>query len=315
METVEQLQDTLTWLINSHITSVRKVVSNYLVVDPSGVEMSDLNERRPVIRLKQNAQRSGVDKWIKQLSVNDVTARHMEDAAGIGRLIEETTGISDNMQGQFHTGRRSAQEARQVQANGSNRLIVLGSVIWTEGLAPLGRQMLSNLRDGLDEETYVRVLGQGADPGQFNQFVPVSKEMLVGNYDFELFDGVLPSEKALQAQTLQELLMQLMSNPEVIPLLGYDPKALLREILILKGIRNPERFILMPPGMPAPGQPQPGPDGQPAQPVDNVSMRQMNGAPTMRAPARNGNPNSPKVKLTGGGTMFPSSIASGTIAF
>jgi hypothetical protein len=41
-ELLEQLQDVQNWFINSHITSVRKVISNRLIVDPKGIEMQDL---------------------------------------------------------------------------------------------------------------------------------------------------------------------------------------------------------------------------------------------------------------------------------
>jgi hypothetical protein len=265
-----------------------------------------------VIRLKQNAQRSGVDKWIKQLQVNDVTAKHMDDAGALGEIIEQVTGISKNMQGQYHTGRRSAREASNVQANGSNRLITIASINWTCGLGPLGRMMLSNLRDGLDEQTYVRVLGDGADPSGFAGFVPATKEKLAGNYDFEMFDGTLPSEKAANAQTLQELLMGMMSNPEVIQLLGYDPKALLREILLLKGIRNPERFILVPPGTPPPGTVQPDPNQMQN---GNSSVRQMNGAPTITKPNKSGNQNEPFDLISDAGSPSASSVVNGVVSW
>lgn len=241
---IDQLQSVITWLINSHITSVRKSIDNRLIVDPAGIEMQDLKERRPIIRLKQEASRTGVDKWVKQLDVRDVTQNHISDANELQAIVQIVTGINDNALGQFHTGRRSATEARSVNSATAARLKMVASLLWKAALEPLGRKLLSNLRDGLDAETFVKVLGEEADPNTFTKFTKVTKQDLIGDYDFEVFDGTLPSERYTQAETLQELLLALLSNPNAMALLGYDPRKLADEILELKGIRNPTRMKL-----------------------------------------------------------------------
>lgn len=241
---IDQLQSVITWLINSHITSVRKNIDNKLIVDPAGVEMTDLKERRPVIRLKQEASRTGVDKWIKQLDVKDVTQNHISDANELQAIVQIVTGINDNALGQFHTGRRSATEARSVNSATAARLKMVAMLLWKGALEPLGRKMLSNLRDGLDAETFVKVLGEESNPNDFIRFAKVSKTDLIGDYDFEVFDGTLPSERYQQAETLQELLLALFSSPDALAILGYDPRKLADEVLELKGIRNPVRFKL-----------------------------------------------------------------------
>lgn len=241
---IDQLQSVITWLINSHITSVRKNIDNKLVVDPAGVEMTDLKERRPVIRLKQEASRTGVDRWIKQLEVRDVTQNHISDANELQSIVQIVTGINDNALGQFHTGRRSATEARSVNSAAAARLKTIAMLLWKGAIEPLGRKMLSNLRDGLDPETFVKVLGEEGDPNDYIKFSKVNKNDLVGDYDFEMFDGTLPSERYAQAETLQELVLALFQSPEALAILGYDPRKLVDEILELKGIRNPVRFKL-----------------------------------------------------------------------
>lgn len=242
---IDQLQSVISWFINSHITSVRKTIQNWLVVDPNGVEMKDIVDRKPVIRLKPNVSSMGIDRWIMQLPVNDVTKDHINDAKLLQDAIQVVTGINDNALGQFHQGRRSATEARNVNSATAARLKMVALLIFKNALEPLARKLLSNLRDGLDEQTIVRVVGM-SDPSAPGEFLSVTKADLAGNYDFEIFDGTLPSEKHFQSQALEELLQSLFSNPEVIPMLGYDPRLLLKEVLELRGIRNPERFMLDP---------------------------------------------------------------------
>lgn len=243
-QSIDQLQAVITWLINSHITSVRKTIQNWLVVDPAGIEMKDLVNRSPVIRLRTEVARTGVEKWVKQLDVRDVTASHIPDAMALHQLVQIVTGINDNALGQFHQGRRSATEAKNVNSATAARLKVVALLIFRCGLESMARKMLANLQDGLTEETYVKVIGEFANPLDYMQFTKVTRDDLVGEYDFEIFDGTLPSERALQAQSIQEFLTALMSNPETVMLLGYDPRKLVEEWLELRGVRNPKRFLV-----------------------------------------------------------------------
>lgn len=251
LELIDQLQDVISWLINSHITSVRKVIQNFLIVDPDSVEFDDIKNRRPIIRLKPGAARTGIDRWIKQLDVRDVTQGHINDADMMQKLVQLTTGINENLLGQFHGGRRSATEARNVSSSAAARLKMIVQNIYFSALEPLGRQMLSNLRDGLTEATFVRMFGSDADPMSYLSLKRVSKNDLVGDYDFQTFDGSLPSEKGYIADTLTEILTASLANPNAIPLLGMDPKLLMFEILRLKGVRHPQRFALANPALAA----------------------------------------------------------------
>jgi len=242
---IEQMQSVHNWLINSHITSVRKVISNMLVVDPKGVEMSDLQNRNPVIRLKPTVQGSGVDRWIRQLNVNDVTQNHVNDASVIEGFAKQTSGISENLLGQYSSGRRSALEARSVNSNAAARLLLVANSIWFTAILPLGRKMLSNCRDGMDVEQLVRIVGMTnvmSNPEGVSQFLTVDKTKLVGNYDFLVFDGTMATARGATAMQLQELLTALIANPQLPLLFNIDPRKLMNEILTLNNIRNVDRF-------------------------------------------------------------------------
>ena len=251
-DTIDQLQSVLTWFINARITSVRKVIQNYLVVDPEGIEIKDLQNRNPIIRLKPGMGNRGIDRWIKQLAVNDVTTNHLADAKFLQELVSLTTGINENLLGQFHSGRRSAREAGNVMSSAANRLKMIATLVFRMCLEAMARKMISNLRDGLDEETMVKVVGlQSVQEG----FIPVSKKDLVGTYDFDVFDGTLPSEKGMTADVFAQIVEAFMKSPEAAIAIGIDPRACFIELMELRGVRNPERFMLP---LPPPAQPQSG---------------------------------------------------------
>ena len=256
-DSIDMLQSVISWFINSHITSVRKVISNFLIVDPNGIEMQDLKDRKPVIRLKATAA-GGIDRYVKQLNVNDVTQNHLTDVDVLQSLIQVTTGISENLLGQFHPGRRSATEARAVNSGAVGRLKMQASIIYKTALEPMAKQMLSNLRDGLDEQTMVRLIGIDPTVQHGSEFAKVDKTALVGDVEFEIFDGTLPSEKQFTAQALQDFLTPFVANPQAAIALQIDPRAMLMDAMELRGIRNPERYTLQA----APQQPQ-DPNAQP----------------------------------------------------
>jgi len=66
------------------------------------------------------------------------------------------------------------------------------------------------------------------------------------SHAFKVFEGILPSDKFAQAETLENTLLALMKNPQGLPILtqvlGYDPKKLFTEVLELRGIKHPQRF-------------------------------------------------------------------------
>ena len=151
---------------------------------------------------------------------------------------------------------------------------MISRLIWDGGLAPLGQKMLTNLREGVDVETYVRTIGDLANMQAYNGFVKVNKAALIGNYDFEMYDGTVPSDRDEMAQVLQEVLVAIIQNPEGVQLFNLNPSKILREIATLKGIKHINRFdmfqtdpygnIIQPPTIQPFGAPgQPGVPGQP----------------------------------------------------
>jgi hypothetical protein len=248
-ELLGPLQDHVSWFINARVSSVRKVISNTLLVDPAAIEMEDLKNRSPVIRLRKEYQGTGVERFVKQLDIQDVTAGHLADVNFLTQYARESTGITENILGQFATGRRSAQEARQVSANAASRLLLTAHGIWESCLAPLGRRMLSNHRQGLDVPTMVKVLGQSivmTNPMGIQQFKQVTKADLTGSVDFKVFDGTLPSQRGATAMVLKEILMTLMKAPQAVFVLGKDPKLIFEKLLELSDIDNHEQYNLSP---------------------------------------------------------------------
>jgi hypothetical protein len=247
-EMVGKLQESFDWFINARIVSVKKTLDPQLIVDPSGVEMSSVTSRQRIIMMKRGVSRNGIDQYIKQLNVQDVTQGHLQDANHLQGLAQMASGVNDNAMGQYHGGRRSAREAAVVSQSAGARIRMTVGLIWSMALGPLGQKMLINLRSVMPRERFDKVV-----PAQIGQvpvdaeqqwalFHPSNLEDLVNSSDFFLFDGTLPSEKGFMAQALQELLGVVMSNPQAAQQFDISPNMILQEIMRLNGTMGSKRF-------------------------------------------------------------------------
>jgi hypothetical protein len=243
-ELIDKLQGTIDWFVNSRVASVKRTLDNQLVVDPSVVEMSTLENRSRVILLKRGVARAGLDRYIKPLPVTDVTSGHMNDVAQLTSITHSVTGISDNALGQYHSGRRSATEARAVTQGSTGRLMTVLQLVWEAAFVPMAQKLAINSRQYISQERLAKVVGPTIAQEVGVKFNAGPAE-LVGNADFFVFEGTLPSEKQFLAQSIQELLGLILSNPEAAVQYGLDPNKMIDEIYTLRGVPNvKERFAM-----------------------------------------------------------------------
>lgn len=267
---IDKLQETITWLLNTRIESVKNNIEKQLVVHPQFIEVEDLQTRSPFIRLKKSAPVvGGVKNFIEQLRTNDPTITHVQDAQELMRVMQAVSGVNENAMGNFATGRRSATEARNVAAGSGARLKLIGSNIWEMALGPLGKVMLINARQWMSEETFYKVIGEESDEtmGAWEAFHREEWWELVGNEDYFVFDATSQSEKGFMAQSLQELTIALIGNPEVLAATNLDVVKMIMRVQELRGIKNLSQFKKDEPAITAngglPGQAQLGGATQP----------------------------------------------------
>jgi hypothetical protein len=125
MEVMKPLNDAITWMVNSHMYNVRAALNNQFLVDPSMVNMKDLENPNPgkLLRLKPAGYGRDVRTVISQLPVQDVTRSHIADMQLMSDLMQRMTGVNDNIMGMVNQGgRKTATEVRQASTLGINRL-------------------------------------------------------------------------------------------------------------------------------------------------------------------------------------------------
>lgn len=241
-ELVYRLQEVISWFVNSHITSVRRVIGNRLIIDPKIVDTKSLDGEGDIYLRKGVSV--PLDQAVGQLRVQDVTGGHMDNVDALGRLMEVVTGVNGNAMGQYNSGRRSAREVATVTSGAAGRMKMHAHLIWESSLNELAVMMLSNSRQTLSAETFRRVIGTAATPERYALFQGTPADVICSD-DYFTFDSTMSSEKSFMAQALQELLqVVLSSNPQAAMMFGQqiDAVKLLDEVTYLRGAGNTSRF-------------------------------------------------------------------------
>jgi hypothetical protein len=239
-DTISDLQDLVTWFINSHVLNVQKVLKSRFIVDETKVNTADLVGNDPFIRVTKAT--ADIDKVVKQIAMMDVTQGHISDVNSIMGLIQLTTGINDNALGQYASGRRSATEARNVNSGAAARLQMHAKLLYEGGYSQLGKILIANTRQGRSQEVYNRILGEAVEKYPFEKTILSDPEQILGGYDFLPFDATLPSFRFEQASLLKEVFTMLVNNPQTIQMLQLNPLLILDHMAELLGIDNMKDF-------------------------------------------------------------------------
>lgn len=251
------MQDSISWLINSHMSNVREVLNNSFVVDPSKVEMQDFQNKTPgqprIIRLKPSSLGTDVRSAIQQLQVQDVTTQHLTDVQVLQRMGDVVSGVNDNLRGiETASSRKTATEVRISGEAGASRLASLAKLISAQALVDLQEQMVLNIQQYMSEGFYVDIVGQaGKESAQF-----VTPDMLVGDFHFPVHDGTLPVDKAAMAEAFAEITQVILGDQQLRQ--SYDVIRMINHLAELAGARGLEGFQIQVqnamPGMDMSGQ-------------------------------------------------------------
>lgn len=252
MDMTMDLQTVIDFLYSSHIANIRKAINDMLIVDPSMINVHDLNDPRPgkIIRTRRSAWgRGGVDQHVKQLMVQDVTQANVNDASFLMNFMQQVHGTSEGLKGEIshRSDRVSAQEARDSRMSGLARLERLARIISMQSNLDIAYMFASHTQQFAEEEIYVKVIGEWAERLQ-NEFgvetqhnrLYVDPMDLMVDIDLVESDGTIPGSE--NAQTWIQVMQLAAQSPEIMQTLNL-PK-LFTHIARHMGAKNPEDFII-----------------------------------------------------------------------
>jgi len=241
LDYIGPVQDTMSWLINSHIYNVRGVLNNTFIADPARVEIQDVLDTQDyggpkVIRLKNTALGGDVRTAIQQLPMQDVTQSHVNDIPTMLRIGDSFSAVNDNLRGQQESGgRKTATEVRQSGEAGASRLAAHARM-HSASLSDMTEMMTMNNMQFLTEEFYISVMGSDG----VNTPLQIKPQMIVGDFHFPVADGTLPIDKIALLDVWKELFLTVTQDQQLRG--QYDITKLFDYIAELGGAKNIQSF-------------------------------------------------------------------------
>lgn len=236
---LNNIQDGLSWLINSHMDNVRTALNNMFVIDPSKVEVQDMKEpgAGKLIRLKKSAYGQDVRTAVNQLQVHDVTTNHVKDFQLFMSIGDALSSITDNLRGlQDSGGRKTATEVRTAGEASASRLAAQSRLISAQGMVDLTEQMSMNLQQNLSEEFFMEIVGQD---GMTNS-IRINPEHLVGDFHYPVHDGTLPLDRVAMLDVWKEILLGVGQSPVLSQ--RFSLPSIFEYVAELGGAKNIEQF-------------------------------------------------------------------------
>jgi hypothetical protein len=241
LEVMKPLNDTLTWLLNSHFYNVRKALNDQFVVDPSRVVMKDMTDPNAgkLIRLKPAAYGTDPKLSITQLPVTDVTRAHLADAQLVEMMLQRVSGVNDNIMGMMGSSRKTATEVRSSTTFSVNRLKTTTEYMSAMGFGPLTELLVQQTQQLYDDDRKYRVVGDAAQYMN-ERFINITPEAIAGFFDFVPVDGTLPVDRTAQVNLWTQMFAQAQAFPQIMA--GYDFVKIFAFVGQLAGLKNIQQF-------------------------------------------------------------------------
>lgn len=243
LEIMQDVQNTIDWLLNTHFFNVRASMNNQFIVDPSKIVIKDVKNSGPgfVWRLRPEAYGTDISKMFMQVPVTDITRGHITDYQMMLGVGEKMLGVNEQIMGALsQSNRKTATEVRTSTGFGVNRLKTTTEYMSATGFSPHAQKLVQNSQQFYDAMQKLRRVGSyGLEAGQ--SFLDVAPKDIVGFFDFVPVDGVLPIDRMAQANLWKELMAGLRMMPPQVSM-GYDWGRIFAWVAMLGGLKNINQF-------------------------------------------------------------------------
>lgn len=261
IELMDGLQRVIDWSFNSRVENIRRVINNQGIYLPSLIEEEDLlNPGAGMhIRLSEEGERlvkAGLlspNQIFQQLNIADVTAPHGELQGIAFEMLQRLSAAGDNAMGQPLKSQRTLGEVQSVNSGSSQRLAITMQLIDAMAITPLATRASANRQQFTTLERYYRLVGDRARQDGPDR-IPLGRDDIEGNFDYQGQSGVMPSDPVRDAQTWA-LIWQTISSAPVLTQPGpdgkfIDPRKVFNELARRSGVRNIDQFYTVMPQMP-----------------------------------------------------------------
>lgn len=231
LQNVEPIQEITTALANSSIAARRRAISDRMLFDPSRVSAAALNNDSPSAKIpvRPSAYTDDLSKAVYPFPFQDnqfqINSAEIQFYAGLANQI---SGLNPARQGQFVKGNKTRHEFAEIMqyANGRDQAIAL--ILESTFFAPMKEIIKYNI---LQYQGGVTLYNREAQ-----QEVAVDPLVLrKANLAFKVSDGLLPSEKLIDGESLAMGFQTIAASPQLAQ--GYNLAPLFSYLMKTRGAR------------------------------------------------------------------------------
>ena len=226
---VEPFQEIETALANSIIAARRRAIGDRLLYDPSRVAAASIRDDSPIARIpvRPSAFGGSMADAVHALPFRDDQSQHsIQDMQIFSQMADKTSGLNPARQGNFVKGNKTRFEFNETMNNGAGRDLTVALTL--EG----------NFFSVIKHVIKTNVLQYQGGVSMFNpdtsSSVTIDPVMLrKAQVEFKISDGLTPSDKIMDGETLGVALQTLAQAPELAA--GYNQAPLFSYLMKSRG--------------------------------------------------------------------------------
>lgn len=213
------IQAITTALANSDIAARRRAISDRIIYDATRISPSAINNDSPNARIPARPSASGqaISSLVHQFPFEDgqfqVNGAAMQQYLGYANTI---TGLNPARQGQFVKGNKTRYEFAEVMGNANGRDQLVAMSLETDWFTPIKEVIKVNILQYQGGTTIFNRTTQSVV-----EVDPVA--LRTAQFQFKISDGLIPSEKLVDADTMQTLLQAIMQAPQLAGAYNIGP--------------------------------------------------------------------------------------------
>ena len=252
LEIIQGLQGIADWEINSHVANVRKSINDMLIFDPYALNSLDFKDPKPgkLIRARRPIWgQGGVEKYVKQLQVNDITRANISDATWIMQWMQKIVGTDNVTMGNMRESgpeRLTKAEFQGTMVGAVNRLERTAKIIGVQAMQDIGEFFAEHTQQMMSDDAYVKVVGEWKQVllDEYKNSISrgrmrISPDQINVMYDVIVRDGSIPGNNYnsawMQLFNIITQSQQLMNSFDVVRIFKYIARN--------SGAKNVDEFV------------------------------------------------------------------------
>ncbi len=232
----EVFQDAATTIWNASLAAQRRAVYDRIFYDPSRIRKEDINNSNPIARIpvKSNAYGKPVSEAYSHASfTNDQFSVVGQQLSMINSMANVAQGSNLAQQGQFVKGNKTKHEYADVMGHSNDRQQTIALFLESQFFYPLKQILKLNIM-------------QYSSTGSIYNYEKKKKididpmQLRTASLEFEVSDGMLPTDRIISAEVMQALLQYVSASPDLQ--VEFDLIGMLLYHFKTQGARNIDQF-------------------------------------------------------------------------